>query len=97
MTEKLPIDLSLAGNDVRAFTDELRTKHAIIKNTSGEWVLLKHANVMATALDHERFSSHVSRYLQIPNGLDGEEHTQYRAVLDRYLTHEALTPFIPVF
>ncbi len=97
MTEKLPIGLSFADKDVRSFTDELRTKHAIIKNTSGEWVLLKHHNVMAAALDHECFSSHVSRYLQIPNGLDGEEHTQYREVLDRYLTHEALTPFIPVF
>ena len=97
MTDKMPIDVSDADCDIRSFTDQLRTKHPVIKNAAGEWVLLKHDNVMAAALDDENFSSHVSRYLQIPNGLDGEEHTQYREVIERYLTHEALTPFIPVF
>lgn len=97
MTYKMPHALSIAGCDVRSLTDELRAKHPIVKNIAGEWVLLKHADVMAAALDNERFSSNVSRYLQVPNGLDGEEHNQYRAVIERYLTPEALIPFIPVF
>jgi len=97
MADPMPTDLSIAGNDVRSFTDQLRAKHDIVKNTADEWVLLKHDNVTAAALDHERFSSHVSRYLQVPNGLDGDEHSQYRAVIERYLTREALTPFISVF
>lgn len=97
MTYKMPHGLSVAGCDVRSFTDELRCKHPIVKNIADEWVLLKHADVMAAALDNARFSSHVSRYLQIPNGLDGEEHSQYREVIEHYLTAEALTPYIPVF
>ena len=97
MTYKMPHYLSITGCDVRSFTDKLRVKHPIVKNIAGEWVLLAHHNVMAAALDNERFSSNVSRYLQVPNGLDGEEHSQYRKIIERFLTRLAITPFIPVF
>ncbi|MDS1309199.1 cytochrome P450 [Marinobacter xiaoshiensis] len=97
MTDHMPDDLSAAGRDLRAYTDELRPKHPVVRNIKGEWVLLRHADVLAAALDHERFSSQVSRYLQVPNGLDGEEHTLYRNVIERYLTREAVEPFVPVF
>lgn len=81
MTDHMPDDLSAAGRDLRAYTDELRPKHPVVRNTKGEWVLLRHADVLAAAMDHERFSSQVSRYLQVPNGLDGEEHTLYRNIV----------------
>lgn len=97
MTDHMPDDLSAEGRDLRAYTDELRPKHAVVKNINGEWVLLRHADVVTAALDHETFSSAVSRYLQVPNGLDGEEHSRYREIIDRYLTEQALTPFVPVF
>lgn len=97
MTDHMPDDLSAAGRDVRAYTDELRPKHPVIRNVAGEWVLLRHADVVAAALDHERFSSRVSRHLQVPNGFDGEEHTRYREVITRHLSHDALEPFVPVF
>ncbi|TVT75890.1 MAG: cytochrome P450 [Denitromonas halophila] len=97
MTDHMPDDLSAAGRDLRAYTDELRPKHPVVRNVADEWVLLRHADVAAAALDHERFSSAVSRYLQVPNGLDGDEHARYREVIERYLTHDALVPFVPVF
>ena len=97
MTDHMPDDLSAAGRDVRAYTDELRSKHPVVRNVAGEWVLLGHAEVVAAALDHERFSSRASHYLQVPNGLDGEEHTRYREVIERHLSHEALAPLVPVF
>ena len=97
MTDRMRVDLSAAGNDVRACTDELRSRHEVVRNTDGEWILLRHADVLAAALDHERFSSGVSRYLQIPNGLDGEEHDRYREIIERFLSREALAPFVPVF
>lgn len=97
MTDHMPDDLSSAGRDLRAYTDELRPRHPVIRNVAGEWVLLRHADIVAAALDHERFSSGVSRYLQVPNGLDGEEHSRYRQVIERHLSHEALEPFVPVF
>jgi cytochrome P450 len=97
MADHMPDDLSATGRDLRAYTDELRPKYPVIKNVAGEWVLLKHADVVAAALDHQRFSSAVSRYLQIPNGLDGEEHTRYREVIERHLSYDALAPFVPAF
>jgi hypothetical protein len=97
MTDHMPDDLSAVGRDLRAYTDELRPKYPVVKNIKGEWVLLRHKDVNAAALDHERFSSNVSRYLQIPNGLDGEEHSRYRTLIDKYLSHDALAPFIPIF
>lgn len=97
MTDHMPDDLSAAGRDMRAYTDELRPKHPVVRNVAGEWVLLRHAEVAAAALDHERFSSSVSRYLQIPNGLDGKEHSRYREVIERYLNRAALLPFVPLF
>ncbi|MGV2871345.1 cytochrome P450 [Colwellia sp. E150_009] len=97
MSDHMPDDLSIQGKDLRAFTDTLRVKHPVIKNMLGEWVLLKHADVVTAALDHERFSSKVSQHLHIPNGLDGEEHSDYRKIIERYLTPKALTPYIPVF
>lgn len=97
MTDHIADDISPEGRDLREYTDELRQKHAVVKNTSGEWVLLKHTDVVAAAMDHESFSSDVSNYLQIPNGLDGEEHTHYRKIIDQYLSEEALVPYIPLF
>ncbi|MGO1692190.1 MAG: cytochrome P450 [Marinobacter sp.] len=97
MTDHMPDDLSAAGRDLRAYTDELRPKHPVVRNIKGEWVLLRHAEVLAAALDDERFSSQVSRYLQVPNGLDGQEHTLYRNVIKQYLSKEAIEPFVPLF
>ena len=84
-------------SDLRALTDDLRQQHDVIKNEAGEWVLLRHADVVAAALDEKRFSSQVSRFLQVPNGLDGAEHEHFRALIDSYLSKEALMLYVPVF
>lgn len=97
MPDHMPEDLSATGRDLRAYTDELRPKHPVVRKVAGEWVLLRHADVLAAAQQHEQFSSRVSKHLQIPNGLDGEEHTRYREVIERHLSQEALAPFVPVF
>ena len=97
MTDHIPDNISPEGRDLREYTDKLRQNHAVVKNIFDEWVLLKHADVVTAAMDNERFSNAVSHYLQIPNGLDGDEHTQYRKVIDRYLSKEALKPYISTF
>lgn len=35
------------SSDLRALTDKLRQEHDVIKNETGEWVLLRHADVLA--------------------------------------------------
>lgn len=88
-----PDDVDPTGRDLRELTDELRAGHTVVRNRRGEWVLLGHAEVKAAAEDPHSFSSAVSSHLQIPNGLDGAEHAEARAILDRYFTPEALAPF----
>lgn len=85
------------GRDIREYTDQLRKNHRVVKNKQGQWVLLNHQDVVQAACQHEIFSSQVSRFLQVPNGLDGQKHSDYRAIIDKYLTADALIPFIPVF
>ena len=97
MSEHFPTDWSPSGREPRAYTDVLRVGHGVGRNDRGEWVLLRHADVVAVATDPDRFSSDVSRFLQVPNGLGGERHRAVRAVLDRYFSPEALAPFEPVF
>ena len=97
MTEHIPDELSPAGRDLRAYTDELRPNHPVVRNDRGEWVLLRHDLVQRAALDHTSFSSAVSRFLQVPNGLDGAEHEAFREALDPFLSPAALDPYLKDF
>ena len=60
-------------------------------------MLLRHDVVRRSALDDVTFSSAVSRFLQVPNGLDGDEHTAFREALDPFLSEEALAPHLVDF
>ena len=51
---------------------------------------------MAAALDPDSFSSAVSTHLSVPNGMDGAEHTRYRAVVDKYMTRERTAAIEPI-
>jgi cytochrome P450 len=93
MTDHMPDDLSATGRDLRAYTDELRPRHGVVRNVHGEWVLLRHELVVQAALDADRFSSAVSGHLHIPNGLDSTLHAAYRRALDPFLAADALAPF----
>lgn len=93
MSDHMPDDLSALGKDMRAYTDELRPLHRVVRNVQGEWVLLHHDLVVQAALDHDRFSNAVSSHLQVPNGIDAAEHTAYREALDRFFAPQALAPF----
>lgn len=93
MTDHMPDDLSAIGKDLRAYTDELRPRHDVVRNVHGDWVLLRHELVVQAALNDEQFSSAVSSHLHVPNGMDSAEHRAYRKALDRFLTPEALAPF----
>jgi cytochrome P450 len=54
-----------------------------------------HAEVVRIACDPERFSNAVSRFVQLPNGLDGCEHARFRSLIDRYFTPGAMAEFAP--
>ena len=91
MTDHMPDDLSAAGRDLRAYTDELRPRHPVVRNVAEEWVLLRHPDVAAAALDHERFSGESPSSRRYPTGWMAIS-TRYREVIERHLSHEALAP-----
>jgi cytochrome P450 len=84
-----------ARSDLRTELDARREACPVEHNGAGTWTLLRHADVLAAALDAEAFSSAAGSHRAIPNSLDGAEHAAYRAVVDRYLTASALAAQAP--
>lgn len=50
-----------------------------------------HAEALAVVQDPQTYSSKVSRFLQVPNGLDGEEHAAFRRALDHFFSDERMS------
>lgn len=69
---------------------------ALARAADGVWEVCGHAEVTRAARDPQRFSSRVSAHLQLPNGLDGAEHREYRALVDRYLTADRVRALEPM-
>lgn len=81
--------------DQRAALDAMRGRCPVARDTSGAWTLLRHDDVRAAAEDPATFSSAVSRFLQIPNGLDGAEHARFRPLVDSFFTPERMAALEP--
>lgn len=62
---------------------------------SGRVVVTAHEQVVEVAQNTEGFSNHVSRHLQIPNGLDGHAHAAARALLDPFLAKDRVDDLEP--
>lgn len=94
-----PADWNPRGPSVRrdplAAYDGMRAHCPVALGASGAWTLFSHADVTRAARDDRTFSNAVSRYLQVPNGLDGPTHTAYRAVVERYFTPERMAATEP--
>ncbi len=58
--------------------------------------LTNYQDVVAAATDPERFVSKTSRHLHVPNGMDGDEHREYRAIVERYMSPQAVADAVPV-
>ncbi len=84
------------GHDPRAFGDRLlapaqgRQRRPVAHTPDGEVLIAGHAEVVEVAEDAATFSSMVSAHLQIPNGLDGAEHSRFRRLMDRYLAPQVV-------
>lgn len=82
-------------HDPRAGYDALR-EQAMRKDALGRWVAYRHADVVAAATDPDRLSSAVSRFLQVPNGLDGAAHAEARRLLDPFFDPDRMDALEPV-
>ncbi len=87
--------MELGDDDPRGTWDELLARGQRVVEHEGVWTLLGHQVVRDAALDATTFSSASSRFLQVPNGMDGDEHRRYRAVIERYMTRERVAALEP--
>lgn len=68
------------------FADEMHRRGCpFAHGEDGSVTVVGHAEATAIARDPDTFSSSVSAHLQLPNGLDGSEHTAFRRLIDSYL------------
>lgn len=88
---------TLAGTEPRAFADALLGAGTKLAKDGDEVVVTGHDLAREVAETPEKFSSAVSRFMQLPNGLDGEEHAKVRTMIERYLDAPAVEDLEPAF
>ena len=85
----------LADRDPRIGYDALH--HAPLgRNAHDRWVVARHADAVAVVTDPDAYSSHVSRFLQVPNGLDGAAHREARELLDPFFSADRMAALAPL-
>jgi cytochrome P450 len=65
-------------------------------DNQGRPVISRHADIVTAANDPDTYSSSVSRYLQVPNGLDGSSHRAARELLDPFFSPGRMAAVAPV-
>lgn len=88
---------TLAGTEPRAFADALLGAGTKLAKDGDEVVVTGHDLAREVVETPEKFSSAVSRFMQLPNGLDGEEHSKVRTMIERYLDAPAVEDLEPAF
>lgn len=82
--------------DARTLGDRQLSK-CPVSHDDGTWNVWGNEEARAVAENAEVFSSRVSQHLNVPNGMDGDEHRRFRAVIDRYLSDEVVLPLYDMF
>lgn len=82
-------------NDQMATYDDMRHRCPVARSRYGYTSLFRHEDVMRVLADHETFSSAVSRFPSVPNGMDPPEHTVYRRLIEPYFSQEQMAAFAP--
>nr|WP_300149732.1 cytochrome P450 [Propionicimonas sp.] len=85
----------MLDDDPRLTYDRAR-EAPLARDARGRWLVCRHADVVAAATNPQDFSSAVSRFLQVPNGLDSAPHAAARALLDPFFAPERMAGLRPV-
>ncbi|MFL9868458.1 cytochrome P450 [Paraburkholderia fungorum] len=100
MNEKPTNDWDPRSDDVTrdqaAAYDDMRHRCPVAHSDYLNLSLFRHEDVMRVLNDPETFSSAVSSYLSVPNGMDPPEHTQYRSIIEPYFSPQRMAVFEPV-
>ncbi len=78
-------------------TDDTASHEApVLRAADDVWEIRGHREVVCAARDPERFSSSFSAHLHLPNGLDGELHGDFRALVEHYMTPQRTAALEPL-
>jgi len=75
--------------------DHMRRHCPMARGDDGYTSLFRHCDVQRALDDHETFSSAVSRFPAVPNGMDPPEHTEFRRVIDPYFSARRMNELEP--
>lgn len=81
--------------DQRAAYDDMREHCPVAYSDFLQWSVFRHQDVKEILLDHQRFSSKVSRHVSVPNGMDLPDHSIFRALIEPYFSAERVADFKP--
>lgn len=84
----------MLDNQIAAF-DGLRRECPVAMGAHGYVTLLRHDDVLHVLHDPATFSSAVSRYPSVPNGMDPPAHGTFRAIIEPYFNPSAMAAFEP--
>ncbi|AJZ57074.1 cytochrome P450 family protein [Paraburkholderia fungorum] len=82
--------------DQAAAYDDMRHRCPVAHSDYLNLSLFRHDDIMRVLNDPETFSSAVSSYLSVPNGMDPPEHTRYRSIIEPYFSPRRMMIFEPV-
>lgn len=78
-----PTSPQIQHNDKTAY-DEVRRRCPVAHAANGSWTVLAHPEALEVLHQDGVYSSAVSRYPSVPNGMDLPEHTPFRRVVDEF-------------
>lgn len=82
--------------DQIAAYDEMRRACPVAHSPYGYTSVFRHADALRIVRDHETFSSAVSRFPSVPNGMDPPEHTPFRQLIEPYFDEAHMDAFAPL-
>lgn len=84
-----------ALKDQIATFDEMRRSCRVAHSPYGYTTVFHHDDALRVLNDHDTFSSAVSRFPSVPNGMDPPEHTPFRELIEPYFNAEHMADFAP--
>lgn len=81
--------------DQIASYDAMRQTCPLAHSPYGYTSVFRHADALRVMEDHETFSSAVSRFPSVPNGMDPPEHTPFRQLIEPYFDAAHMAAFAP--
>lgn len=82
--------------DQIAAYDAMRRRCPMAQSAAGYTSVFRHAEVLEVLKDHATFSSAVSRFPSVPNGMDPPAHTPFRTLIEPYFDAQHMAEFAPV-